>query len=239
MNLELNDVQAEVLTRELHNIIHNDRYPFSPRIVAPRRSWGSCGPSLNARPCPRDGITNRRAGEAIVGDGNRGAQPTMRCLEVAYYISQIILTVIAGIAAAGAFLQLKASNKSEMLRLLEDPLIRKARGLLWQKLVLAPRPAKWWEFDTELEEAASTVCASFDILAITVGWFNKGYFVKNWAHPICWTHKVLQDYLEDRDPGGYQGYRALSEEADFHWRPDLRSRVMSAIGRSSRVGSTT
>ena len=27
MNLELNDVQAEVLTRELRSIIQNDRYP--------------------------------------------------------------------------------------------------------------------------------------------------------------------------------------------------------------------
>jgi hypothetical protein len=36
MNLELNEVQAEVLTRELHSIIQNDRYPLSPRIVALR-----------------------------------------------------------------------------------------------------------------------------------------------------------------------------------------------------------
>jgi hypothetical protein len=40
MNLVLKDVQAAVLTRELHTIIQNDRYPLSPRIVALRRSWG-------------------------------------------------------------------------------------------------------------------------------------------------------------------------------------------------------
>jgi hypothetical protein len=34
MNLDLNDAQTEVLTRELHSIIQNDRYPLSPRIVA-------------------------------------------------------------------------------------------------------------------------------------------------------------------------------------------------------------
>jgi hypothetical protein len=34
MNLELNDAQAGALTRELHSIIQNDRYPLSPRIVA-------------------------------------------------------------------------------------------------------------------------------------------------------------------------------------------------------------
>jgi hypothetical protein len=39
-NLELNDVQAEVLTRELHSIIQNDRYPLSPRIVTLREILG-------------------------------------------------------------------------------------------------------------------------------------------------------------------------------------------------------
>ena len=33
MNLELNDLQADVLTHELQKIIQNDRYPLSPRIV--------------------------------------------------------------------------------------------------------------------------------------------------------------------------------------------------------------
>jgi hypothetical protein len=34
MNFELNDVQTEALIRELSQIIQNDRYPLSPRIVA-------------------------------------------------------------------------------------------------------------------------------------------------------------------------------------------------------------
>ena len=40
MNLEKNDLQAEVLTRELSSIIQNDRYPLSPRIVAPKEILG-------------------------------------------------------------------------------------------------------------------------------------------------------------------------------------------------------
>jgi hypothetical protein len=32
-HLELNDVQTEVLIRELSQMIQNDRYPLSPRIV--------------------------------------------------------------------------------------------------------------------------------------------------------------------------------------------------------------
>jgi hypothetical protein len=34
MRLELNDIQTEALIRELTQIIQNDRYPLSPRIVA-------------------------------------------------------------------------------------------------------------------------------------------------------------------------------------------------------------
>jgi hypothetical protein len=32
MNLDLTDEETAALTRELHNIVENDRYPLSPRI---------------------------------------------------------------------------------------------------------------------------------------------------------------------------------------------------------------
>jgi hypothetical protein len=32
MNLELSDEETATLTQELHDIVENDRYPFSPRI---------------------------------------------------------------------------------------------------------------------------------------------------------------------------------------------------------------
>jgi hypothetical protein len=32
MNLELSDEQAVAIANEVHNIVENDRYPFSPRI---------------------------------------------------------------------------------------------------------------------------------------------------------------------------------------------------------------
>jgi hypothetical protein len=32
MNLDLTDDEAAALTQELHEIVENDRYPFSPRI---------------------------------------------------------------------------------------------------------------------------------------------------------------------------------------------------------------
>jgi hypothetical protein len=32
MHLDLSDEETAALTQELHNIVENDRYPFSPRI---------------------------------------------------------------------------------------------------------------------------------------------------------------------------------------------------------------
>jgi hypothetical protein len=52
MNLELNEVQAEVLTRERHSIIQNDRYPLSPRIVALKEILGQLRPKPEREPLP-------------------------------------------------------------------------------------------------------------------------------------------------------------------------------------------
>jgi hypothetical protein len=52
MNLELNDVQAEVLTRKLHSIIQNGRYPLSPRIVALKEILGQLRPEPEREPLP-------------------------------------------------------------------------------------------------------------------------------------------------------------------------------------------
>jgi hypothetical protein len=52
MNLELNDAQADVLTRELHSIIQNDRYPLSPRIVALKEILGQLWPAPEREQLP-------------------------------------------------------------------------------------------------------------------------------------------------------------------------------------------
>ena len=52
MNLELNELQAEVLTRELQGIIQNDRYPLSPRIVALKEILGLMRPEPEREPLP-------------------------------------------------------------------------------------------------------------------------------------------------------------------------------------------
>ncbi len=53
MNLELSDVQAEALSRELSHLIENDRYPLSPRIVALKEILGMLRPEpARAAPLP-------------------------------------------------------------------------------------------------------------------------------------------------------------------------------------------
>jgi hypothetical protein len=52
MNLALNDVQAEMLTRELHRIIQNDRYPLTPRIVTLKEILGQLRPEPVREPPP-------------------------------------------------------------------------------------------------------------------------------------------------------------------------------------------
>jgi hypothetical protein len=48
MNIDLTDEEAAALTKELHDIIQNDRYPFSPRIQTlksdPRQTQTGAGP---------------------------------------------------------------------------------------------------------------------------------------------------------------------------------------------------
>jgi hypothetical protein len=43
-HLELTDEKTEALTRELSQIIENDRYPLSPRIVALKEILGQLRP---------------------------------------------------------------------------------------------------------------------------------------------------------------------------------------------------
>jgi hypothetical protein len=52
MNLELADEQAAALERELHDIVENDRYPFSPRICTLREILHMIRPEPAREPLP-------------------------------------------------------------------------------------------------------------------------------------------------------------------------------------------
>jgi hypothetical protein len=52
MNLELTAKQTEALIRELSQIVQNDRYPLSPRIVALKEILGMLRPEPEREPLP-------------------------------------------------------------------------------------------------------------------------------------------------------------------------------------------
>jgi hypothetical protein len=52
MNLDLTDEEAAALTRELHDIIESDRYPFSPRIQTLRTILAKLRPEPVREPLP-------------------------------------------------------------------------------------------------------------------------------------------------------------------------------------------
>jgi hypothetical protein len=49
-HVELNDEQVTALARELSNIVKNDRYPLSPRIVTLKEILGKLRPEPERKP---------------------------------------------------------------------------------------------------------------------------------------------------------------------------------------------
>jgi hypothetical protein len=52
MNLDLSDEETAALTQELHKIVENDRYPFSPSIRTLRAILGQLRPEPVREPLP-------------------------------------------------------------------------------------------------------------------------------------------------------------------------------------------
>jgi hypothetical protein len=52
MTLDLNDDETAVLADELHNIIENDRYPLSPRILTLKAILAKIRPEPVRKPLP-------------------------------------------------------------------------------------------------------------------------------------------------------------------------------------------
>jgi hypothetical protein len=52
MHLDLSDEETAVLSQELHEIVENDRYPFSPRIRTLRGILATLRPEPAREPVP-------------------------------------------------------------------------------------------------------------------------------------------------------------------------------------------
>jgi hypothetical protein len=147
------------------------------------------------------------------------------CWQEWSYISQVALAAIAFVAALLAYCQWQTFKRFELMKMIEDRRVRKARRLLYEKLRLKRQSRPWWKTDRELETAASTVCATYDIVGLTADWGNFRYFGKHWAHSIIWTYDALDTYLKDRresdNSEAYKGYCKLYKYAKKHRLPSV------------------
>lgn len=120
-----------------------------------------------------------------------------------------------------ALSQDRTSKIFEMLKHLEDPIIRESRRVLYQRVRVKTAPDKWWEHDDELDEAAATICARYALVAVIIGNDRRvwKFIAREWANNICWTHETLEKYLLYRridEPNAYYGYTKLYEAAKPH-----------------------
>jgi hypothetical protein len=91
-------------------------------------------------------------------------------LELAFWVSQIVVAVVAVLAAVAAYLQLRAYKLLEILKLIEGLEIRRARRSVLREI---PERAgtKWWDDKTDglrLETDASDVWELYDILGLMI-----------------------------------------------------------------------
>jgi hypothetical protein len=141
--------------------------------------------------------------------------PIDQWLERAYWISQSILVLIALAAAIAAYIHVRTIKLFELLKFLEEPEIRRARLTVFED-IRNKAGTEWWKSDSRLQEAASTVCASYDIVARLARGRSRRFFRRHWAYSICWTHEALDEFLRDRRrevPDAYRGYSDLYIEA--------------------------
>ena len=131
---------------------------------------------------------------------------------------------IAFLAAGIAYVQWRTFKRFELFKMIEDKENRAARDMLNKHLFMRTALPKWWEYNDELERAASKVCATYDILGLVSG-RDKKFFGREWGHSIRWTHEVLDAYLDYRrndNPLHYRNYDALYKVAKKDHAPRPR-----------------
>jgi hypothetical protein len=162
----------------------------------------------------------------VIDQSQTSGEATMTILQICYYLSQILLAIVAICAAFVAYAQLKSSKLFEMLKYLESSDIRKARRTVMREIYFI-KNQDWWEKSPDkkrFEHAASDVCASYDILGRMIEFDRLGgvletFFERHWARSIVDTHDALEGFLEHRRkraPAAYSAFTRLALAARRH-----------------------
>lgn len=140
-------------------------------------------------------------------------------LERAYWISQVLLLLVAFITAIAAFSQLRTFKLFELLKYTQSDNFRRARRIVIREIE-PQRDEQWWETNDVLEEAGSAVCGAYDVLGHILEFDGNSavasFFITNWARSIIRTYNALSPFMENRrDAGGtpYLGYTWLYNKA--------------------------
>jgi hypothetical protein len=115
-------------------------------------------------------------------------------------------------AALVAYHQYRSSKLFQLLQFLEAPTIRASRHKLFQSKEITNKD-KWWEEkeNLELANAASDICASYDIVWRVASRRHRRFFRRHWAYSICWTHEALKTFLDARRlDGDKDAYREFT-----------------------------
>lgn len=140
------------------------------------------------------------------------------------------LTMLGEWAIVGAILyeghialrEYRSARLFDAIKYVEDEETRRARRVIYDKLQRTTPPESWWNGDDkELAEAASTVCARYNLLAAVTKEDRqlREFVVSEWANNICSTYETLRDYMAYREAsftgrrGMFRRYAELYDEA--------------------------
>lgn len=129
-------------------------------------------------------------------------------LENAYWCSQIALAIIAIAGALFAYMQILASERLELMKYLQQEVVRNARSYVYTKLLHKP----YSEWTDEDKDKAGTVVASFDVMGrVLIGKsiFGSGqikFFAKSWSAIIVKNYELLLKFRDERICQNHLGY---------------------------------
>jgi hypothetical protein len=112
--------------------------------------------------------------------------------EVAYWVSQVGLFVVALVALLVARSQVKAFSTFELTKLMHD------RRLDRETVLIKLRDKPFSEWSEEETQTAARVCASYDLLghALRSGFSSRKFFIRPGASSISRTYETLRPYIE-------------------------------------------
>jgi len=147
---------------------------------------------------------------------NDGMEAFRNWLEIAYWVSHILLLIVALCAAFFAYRQFRSFGTIELDKKLNEPEMKEARGHVDQ---LAAKPLKEWsDYD---REQARILCNHYDVAGrlLIMGFASKKYVLRAYSKGVQRTFLATKDFVQDQKEiyghraEYWEGYKWLYEKA--------------------------